>query len=77
MGSQTLTVDEPDGSHGDGEEAVFVHWHFDQNCGENKEQQDEEQAAGDADGLCYPGSRKEPVQVPGPSWRSDRVTDDL
>lgn len=51
-----LTVDEPNGRHGDGEEAVLLHVHFDQHSGEDEEQQDEDEAAGDAHRLRHPAS---------------------
>lgn len=35
--SGPLTVDEPDGRHGDGEELVLLHAHFDQHGGEDEE----------------------------------------
>lgn len=49
-----LTVDEPDSSHGDREEAVFLHGHFDQNCCEDEEQQDKNKATCDTYRLRYP-----------------------
>lgn len=40
-----LTVDEPDGGHGDGEEGPRTHVHLDQHRRQGKEQQDDQQAA--------------------------------
>lgn len=52
-----LTVDEPDCSHCDREEAVFPHRHFDKHCCEDEEQQNKNQATCNADCLRYPGGR--------------------
>ena len=48
------TVDEPDGSHGDGEKAVLLHGNLDQDGREDEEDEDDDQAAGDAHLLRYP-----------------------
>lgn len=48
-----LTVDEPDSRHGDGEEAILLHVHFDQHSSEDEEQQDEDEAACDSYRLRY------------------------
>lgn len=66
--TKKLTVDEPDDRHGDGEEEILMHVHFHQDCGEDEEQQDEDEAACDADGLRYPGTENILVigVAPGP-----------
>lgn len=48
MGAEVLTVDEPDGGHGDGEEGPRAHVHLHQCCCQGKEQQDAQQAAQNA-----------------------------
>lgn len=58
-----LTVDEPDSSHGDREEAVFLHGHFDQNCCEDEEQQDENKATCDTYRLRYPETHTVTTQL--------------
>lgn len=63
----SLTVDEPDGRHGDGEEPVLLHLHFNQHCGEDEEQQDEDEAAGDAHRLRHPASTGAHVSQSGRS----------
>lgn len=55
--SLSLTVNKPDSCHGDREEAVFLHGHFDQHCCEDEEQQDKNQATCDAYCLRYPETR--------------------
>ena len=40
-----LTVDEPDGGHGDGEEDPGAHVHLNQHRRQGKEEQDDQQAA--------------------------------
>lgn len=44
-GAEVLTVDEPDGGHGDGEEEPGAHVHLDQHRRQGKEEQDDQQAA--------------------------------
>lgn len=46
-GAVALTVDEPDGGHGDGEEGSGAHVHLDQRRRQGEEQQDDQQAAQD------------------------------
>lgn len=58
-----LTVDEPDSSHGDREEAVFLHGHFDQNRCEDEEQQDENKATCDTYRLRYPETHTVATQL--------------
>ena len=54
----SLTVDEPYGGHGDGEEAVHPHVHLDQDGCEDEEEEDDHKAAGDAHRLRYPGEER-------------------
>ena len=54
----SLTIDEPYGGHGDGEEAVHPHVHLDQGGCEDEEEEDDHKAAGDAHRLRYPGEER-------------------
>lgn len=54
-----LTVDEPDGCHGDGEEGVRQHGDLDQSGGEGEEDEDDDQAEGHAETLPHPAERRD------------------
>lgn len=54
-----LTVDEPDGCHGDREEAAFPHLYFNQRRREDEEQQNQNQAACDPHPLRYPETQQQ------------------